>query len=108
MSSNDNKRKLSEQSRKFALQHRVANYHHFQLHHAAAQKGPSLASYHSLCHGFNIMTRPIRIEFPNALYHVTARGDRREDVFDDDEDRVPFLDTLAQVIDRFNRICHAW
>ena len=33
------------------------------------------------------MSRPIRIEFPNALYHVTARGDRREDIFEDDVDR---------------------
>jgi hypothetical protein len=34
------------------------------------------------------MSRPIRIEFPNALYHVTARGDRREDIFDDDGDEM--------------------
>jgi hypothetical protein len=37
------------------------------------------------------MSRPIRIEFPNALYHVTSRGDRREDIFEDDEDRRAFL-----------------
>jgi len=29
------------------------------------------------------MSRPIRIEFPDALYHVTARGDRREDIKDE-------------------------
>ena len=34
------------------------------------------------------MSRPARIEFPNALYHVTARGDRREDIVDDDVDFV--------------------
>ncbi len=54
------------------------------------------------------MSRPIRIEFSNALYHVTARGDRREDIFEDDEDRQMFLSTLAQVITQFNWICHAW
>ena len=32
------------------------------------------------------MSRPIRIEFANALYHVTSRGDRREAIFDDDDD----------------------
>jgi len=37
------------------------------------------------------MSRPIRIEFPDALYHVTARGDRREDIFEDDQDRRTFL-----------------
>ena len=54
------------------------------------------------------MSRPIRIEFANALYHVTARGDRREDIFDDDADRLTFLATLKQVIERFNWVCHAW
>jgi len=54
------------------------------------------------------MSRPIRIEFPDALYHVTARGDRREDIFDDDQDRQLFLSILEQVITRFNWICHAW
>ena len=34
------------------------------------------------------MSRPIRIEFPNALYHVTARGDWREAIFVDDLDRL--------------------
>lgn len=54
------------------------------------------------------MSRPIRIEFPDALYHVTARGDRREDIFEDDQDRQAFLSILEQVINRFNWICHAW
>ena len=44
------------------------------------------------------MARPLRIEFPSALYHVTARGDRREDIFEDDEDRKLFLETLGEVI----------
>lgn len=54
------------------------------------------------------MSRPIRIEFPDALYHVTARGDRREDIFEDDQDRQMFLSTLGQVVVRFNWICHAY
>ena len=33
------------------------------------------------------MARPLRIEFPGAVYHVTARGNRGEDIFVDDEDR---------------------
>ena len=36
-----------------------------------------------------------RIEFPNAFYHVMARGDRREPIFVDDEDRSMFLQTLS-------------
>lgn len=54
------------------------------------------------------MSRPIRIEFSDALYHVTARGDRREDIFEDDEDRQIFLSTLEQVITQCNWLCHAW
>lgn len=54
------------------------------------------------------MSRPIRIEFPDALYHVTARGDRREDIFEDDQDRLMFLMTLEQVINQFNWTCYAW
>jgi len=54
------------------------------------------------------MSRPIRIEFPDALYHITSRGDRREDIFEDDDDRRAFLHTLAQVVDQFNWLCYAW
>ena len=54
------------------------------------------------------MSRPLRLEFPDALYHVTARGDRREAIFDDDDDRRAFLLTLAQVVKRFNWLCYAY
>ena len=33
------------------------------------------------------MARPLRIEYAGALYHVTSRGDRREDIYFDDGDR---------------------
>ena len=54
------------------------------------------------------MSRPLRIEFPHALYHVTSRGDRREDVFEDDLDRQAFLLTLEQVVAQFNWLCYAY
>ena len=55
------------------------------------------------------MARPLRIEFPGALYHVTSRGDRREKIFeDDDDDREAFLAVLAEVVERFNWLCHAY
>lgn len=40
------------------------------------------------------MTRPLRLEFAGALYHLTARGDRQEPIFLDDTDRRRFLDLL--------------
>ena len=48
------------------------------------------------------MSRPLRIEFPGAVYHVTARGDRRESIFVDDEDRVALLAIVEQGLDRFD------
>jgi hypothetical protein len=37
------------------------------------------------------MARPLRIEYPDALYHLTSRGDGREDIFSADADRLEFL-----------------
>ena len=54
------------------------------------------------------MSRPLRLEFSGALYHVTSRGDRREDIYHDDVDRALWLDTLAQCCERFNWAIHAW
>ena len=48
------------------------------------------------------MARPLRIEFPGAVYHVTSRGDRRESIFVDDEDRAGLLTVLALALDRFD------
>jgi len=48
------------------------------------------------------MSRPLRIEFPNAVYHVTSRGDRREDIYRDDADRQLQLDVLSLAMDRFD------
>lgn len=48
------------------------------------------------------MARPLRLEYPGALYHVTARGDRREDIYLHDRDRSGFLALLGEVCERFN------
>jgi putative transposase len=54
------------------------------------------------------ITRPVRIEFAGALYHVTSRGDRREAIYEDDADRLQFLEILGEVIATFNWACHAY
>ena len=54
------------------------------------------------------MSRPLRVEFPGALYHVTSRGDRREAIYLDDADRQQWLALFGQVCQRFNWICHAY
>lgn len=48
------------------------------------------------------MSRPLRIEFPGATYHVTSRGDRREDIFVDDHDRAGLLNLVAHSLGRFD------
>jgi REP element-mobilizing transposase RayT len=54
------------------------------------------------------MSRPLRLEFPNALYHVTSRGDRRENIFEDDDDRLRFLEILGAVVVDYNWLCHGY
>jgi REP element-mobilizing transposase RayT len=54
------------------------------------------------------MARPLRIELSGGLYHVTARGDRREDIYFDTPDRQAWLRLLGQVSERFNWVCHAY
>ncbi len=48
------------------------------------------------------MSRPLRIEFPGAIYHVTSRGDRRESIFEDDDDRRALLGVVAHGLERFD------
>ncbi len=47
------------------------------------------------------MSRPLRLEFPGAIYHVTSRGDRRELIYRDDDDRLAHLAVIGQAMDRF-------
>ena len=54
------------------------------------------------------MARPLRLEFPGALYHVTSRGNARDDIYLSEDDRVAWLATLGQVCARFNWVCHAY
>ncbi|MFT7490708.1 MAG: putative transposase [Pseudohongiellaceae bacterium] len=54
------------------------------------------------------MARLLRIEFPNALYHVTSRGDGRDDIYCVNNDRINFLKVLNQVCERFNWVCHSY
>ena len=54
------------------------------------------------------MSRPLRLEFAGALYHVTSRGDRRDDIYECDEDRKDFLSLLGNVCESFNWVCHAY
>jgi REP element-mobilizing transposase RayT len=54
------------------------------------------------------MARPLRLEFPGALYHVTARGDRREEIVNDNDDRSCLLDISGEALVRFDAVCFAY
>lgn len=54
------------------------------------------------------MSRPLRIEYPNAVYHVTSRGNAREKIVNSDQDRKNFLIIFGFVIKRYNWFCHAY
>ena len=54
------------------------------------------------------MARALRIEFAGALYHVTSRGNRQEDIYESDQDREAFLKVLADSCAQFNWVCHAY
>jgi putative transposase len=54
------------------------------------------------------MSRPLRIEFPGAVYHVTGRGNARQRIYRNDEDREQFLFILSHVVSRYGWLCHAY
>ncbi|MGO8754439.1 MAG: transposase [Gallionellaceae bacterium] len=54
------------------------------------------------------MARPLRLELSGGVYHVTSRGDGREDIYLSDADRKAWLEVFGQVCERFNWVCHAW
>jgi putative transposase len=54
------------------------------------------------------MARPLRLEFPGAIYHLTSRGNARQKVFFGGADRELFLSTLSRAVSRYGWLCHAY
>jgi REP element-mobilizing transposase RayT len=54
------------------------------------------------------MSRPLRIEYPGAFYHVTSRGNEQKDIFKSDADREQFLFYLSASCARYGTIIHAY
>jgi hypothetical protein len=76
--------------------------------HVKAPKGVKSCNIALLVVRLSLMSRPLRLELSGGLYHVTSRGDRREDIFLDDTDREAWLHTLGQCCERYNWAIHAW
>lgn len=54
------------------------------------------------------MARPLRLEFAGAVYHITARGDRQEPIYEDDGDRLAFLELLAKEVGQQGWLLYAF
>jgi putative transposase len=54
------------------------------------------------------MARPLRIEFPGAVYHVISRGNARQSIYRSDRDRYDFLDIFHRVVGRYHWLCHSY
>lgn len=54
------------------------------------------------------MSRPLRLEFPGSLHHITSRGNARQNIFIDDDDRERFLELLGKCVERFSWILTAY
>jgi REP element-mobilizing transposase RayT len=54
------------------------------------------------------MARPLRIQFENALYHVTGRGNERKTIFRTTTDYQKFKEYLRQAQDKYGFLLHAY
>ena len=54
------------------------------------------------------MSRPLRIEFPGAIYHITTRGNEKKAIFRNDQDKKSYLELLGLVVKRFHWLCHGY
>jgi REP element-mobilizing transposase RayT len=54
------------------------------------------------------MARPLRIQYPDAFYHVTARGNERKDIYKTATDRQKFLVYLESASQRYLAVIHAY
>jgi REP element-mobilizing transposase RayT len=54
------------------------------------------------------MARQLRVEFENAFYHITSRGNLRDQIFCDVSDRERFLEILRRTKERYGFLLHAY
>ncbi len=54
------------------------------------------------------MARPLRLAFENACYHITSRGNRKENIFYTDKDRSVFLEKLNETFNKYSVVCYAY
>ncbi len=54
------------------------------------------------------MARPLRLSFENAIYHITARGNRKDNIFYSDKDKEVFLEKMNETFRKYSFLCYAY
>ncbi|HEX9666213.1 MAG TPA: transposase [Thermodesulfobacteriota bacterium] len=54
------------------------------------------------------MARALRLAFEGACYHITSRGNRRENIFYSDNDKKVFIEKLNETLNKYHFICYAY
>lgn len=54
------------------------------------------------------MARPLRLSFEDAVYHITARGNRRENIYNSERDKEVFLKKMGETFERYSINCYAY
>ena len=51
------------------------------------------------------MSRPLRIQFENAYYHIISRGDLKRYIFKKDLFKITFMEKMSETFNKFNIEC---
>ncbi len=54
------------------------------------------------------MARPLRLSFENACYHITSRGNRRDNIFKHPKDKTTFLEKMNETFEKHSISCYAY
>jgi len=54
------------------------------------------------------MARALRLAFEGARYHITSRGNRRENIFYSDSDKMVFIEKANETFNKYHFICYAY
>ena len=54
------------------------------------------------------VARPLRLSFADACYHITSRGNRKDNIFYTDHDRLVFLERLNETFKKYSFVCYAY
>jgi putative transposase len=71
-------------------------------------KGVRLANVQRICYPFVDMARPPRIEFPGAFCHIIVRGNQKQAIFLDDQDRIRYIERLKRYKEHHRFILYAY